>query len=306
MNIFQEVKERLTMKDVVELYGFTVNRSGFCSCPFHNEKTPSMKIYEKGFKCFGCDEGGDLIYFVQKYFDMSPVDACKKLNRDFDLYIDEHAKADKSEYSEYIQMKQRRDTLRDKENCALNIVSDYIGILNGYKVDYKPINEDVMPDKRFMEYLSNYENTLQLYNNLSEAVSLPFEEKERYYAKIEKTIVNILDKVQAADNAKRHRCYTYDIGQIIGNMTYRAITDKVYIKYTNADAPKIAKAFEKSGIKFSGRVYDQLTTFTVNGKDLQRARDISDWISRDSIENAPVPQRSTPKVKRSVGMDRDM
>ena len=131
MNIFQEVKEHLTMKDVVELYGFTVNRSGFCSCPLHNEKTPSMKIYEKGFKCFGCGEGGDLIYFVQKYFDMSPVDACKKLNSDFKLYIDEHARTDKPKYSEYIQMKQRNDTLKDKENCALNIVSDYLSNIIG-------------------------------------------------------------------------------------------------------------------------------------------------------------------------------
>lgn len=304
MIVFQELKERLTMKDVVELYGFNVNRNGFCSCPFHNEKTPSMKIYEKGFKCFGCGEGGDVIYFVQKYFDLSSlVEASKKLNTDFKLYLDEHATVNNSEY---IQMKQRKETLRDKENCALNIVSDYINILNGYKADYKPINENVMPDKRFMEYLSNYENTLELYDSLSNAVSLPFEEKERYYADMEKTIVNVLEKVQAADNAKRHSCYTYDVGQIIGNMTYRAITDKVYIKYANADAPKIAKAFEKSGIKFSGRVYDQLTTFTVNGKDLQRVRDISDWINSKSFEKTPIAQRSTPKVKRSVGMDRDM
>ena len=305
MNIFQEVKERLTMKDVVELYGFTVNRSGFCSCPFHNEETPSMKIYEKGFKCFGCGEGGDMIKFVEKLFELSPIDACRKLNDDFKLGIDSGPRS-KSEISQYIRMKQRKDRLKEKENCALNIVSDYINILNGYKIDFKPTDENVIPDKRFMEYLSNYENTLELYDSLSNAVSLPFEEKERYYADMEKTIVGVLDKVQAADNAKRHRCYTYDVGQIIGNMTYRAITDKVYIKYANADAPKIAKAFERSGIKFSGRVYEQLTTFTISGKDLQRVRDISDWISRESIANTPVPKRSTPKVKRSVGMDRDM
>ena len=81
MNIFQEVKERLTMKDVVELYGFTVNRSGFCSCPFHNEKTPSMKIYDKGVKCFGCGEGGDFTLSDHPALLFEPPSACNKLFR---------------------------------------------------------------------------------------------------------------------------------------------------------------------------------------------------------------------------------
>ena len=37
-------------------------------CPFHREKTPSFNVNsELGFyKCFGCDEGGDVFEFVQR------------------------------------------------------------------------------------------------------------------------------------------------------------------------------------------------------------------------------------------------
>jgi hypothetical protein len=39
------------------------------NCPFHKEKTGSLRIYEKTntFYCFGCHEKGDTIAFVMKY-----------------------------------------------------------------------------------------------------------------------------------------------------------------------------------------------------------------------------------------------
>lgn len=62
----EEVKEKYSMKDVVEQYGFKLNRAGFISCPFHTgDRSPSMKIYPKDFHCHACGANGDIFTFVQ-------------------------------------------------------------------------------------------------------------------------------------------------------------------------------------------------------------------------------------------------
>lgn len=62
----EEIKQQNSMRDVVVRYGIEVNRSGFCRCPFHSERTASMKIYRDSFYCFGCHAGGDIFAFIQK------------------------------------------------------------------------------------------------------------------------------------------------------------------------------------------------------------------------------------------------
>ena len=60
-----EIKSLYTMRDVLNMYGITVNRSGFAHCPFHEgDREPSMKVYDKDFHCFGCGAHGDIFSFV--------------------------------------------------------------------------------------------------------------------------------------------------------------------------------------------------------------------------------------------------
>ena len=60
-DIFADVKSLLEMKSAVEYYGVQVNSRGFALCPFHAEKTPSFKVYDSSFHCFGCGAGGTVI-----------------------------------------------------------------------------------------------------------------------------------------------------------------------------------------------------------------------------------------------------
>ena len=83
----QTIKDRLTMREVLERYGYTADRKGFICCPFHNEKTPSMRIYENDYHCLGCREHGDVITFVQKLFGLSFQDTLRKIDADFGLNI---------------------------------------------------------------------------------------------------------------------------------------------------------------------------------------------------------------------------
>ena len=67
MTLFETVKQSVTTRQAAECYGLPVNRFGKTRCPFHNDRTPSMKV-DKRFHCFGCGADGDVIDFVCDYY----------------------------------------------------------------------------------------------------------------------------------------------------------------------------------------------------------------------------------------------
>ena len=79
MNIFQEMKERVTARQVAERYGLKVSRNGMARCPFHNDKHPRMKI-DQNYYCFACGEKGDAVNYVAVLFGLSQLEAAKKIN----------------------------------------------------------------------------------------------------------------------------------------------------------------------------------------------------------------------------------
>ena len=79
MNLFESVKAAVTVRQAAEHYGLEVNRGNMVCCPFHADRTPSMKLNEDYFYCFGCGAHGDVIDLVAKLFNLSSYDAAKKL-----------------------------------------------------------------------------------------------------------------------------------------------------------------------------------------------------------------------------------
>src|SRR5437016_5295418 len=68
-SIIETIKAKV---DVVEEIGLVValQKSGKSFkglCPFHNERTPSFYVFGESqtWRCFGCNEGGDVFTFVQ-------------------------------------------------------------------------------------------------------------------------------------------------------------------------------------------------------------------------------------------------
>lgn len=82
MDLFRYINERVTARQAVEYYGITVDGHGFCRCPFHNDRHPSMKADRK-FHCFGCGAHGDAIDFVSRFFGLSLKEAALKIIDDF-------------------------------------------------------------------------------------------------------------------------------------------------------------------------------------------------------------------------------
>ncbi len=83
MSIFNIAKENVNLIDTARKYGMTVEKGNFTSCIFHDERTPSMKLYDDHFYCFGCCKAGDVITLLAQYYGISQFESAKMLIDDF-------------------------------------------------------------------------------------------------------------------------------------------------------------------------------------------------------------------------------
>lgn len=86
-DIFSRIVESVPMATVAERYGFDVNRAGDMLCPFHSDTHPSLHVYpdSRGWWCFVCNEGGDVIDFVKKLYHINAQQAAIRIDNDFHL-----------------------------------------------------------------------------------------------------------------------------------------------------------------------------------------------------------------------------
>ncbi|MDR0325016.1 MAG: hypothetical protein LBI19_02835 [Oscillospiraceae bacterium] len=84
-DIFTEIRTRVPLAKVFALYGLHPNRARYIGCPFHAEKTGSLKVYADHWFCFGCHAKGDAVTLVSRMDGLSPIDAARKLDRAFSL-----------------------------------------------------------------------------------------------------------------------------------------------------------------------------------------------------------------------------
>ncbi|GHU54736.1 hypothetical protein FACS1894132_09830 [Clostridia bacterium] len=82
--IINEIKA-LDIKKFVEYNGLKIRPGNFIVCPFHVEKSASLKLYEHSFYCFGCGCGGDIINFAMKLNGTDFKETVEKLKEDFYL-----------------------------------------------------------------------------------------------------------------------------------------------------------------------------------------------------------------------------
>ena len=147
MTLFELVKQNICVPDAAEHYGLQVNRNGMCSCPFHEDRHPSMKLNERYFYCFGCGATGDVIDLVARLFDLSSYEAAQKLAQDFGIGPDKPPAA-------AVLPKPERPLLtayRQEEVRCLRVLCDYLHLLESWKVQYAPKTLEDVLDDRFVE-----------------------------------------------------------------------------------------------------------------------------------------------------------
>lgn len=100
INIAQTVKDRLTCQEFFRGVGVHVDRCGKVKCPFHGEKTASLKVYEdprRGWHCFGCGAGGSVIDLAMLWYGTNYQDTVRRLNDEFSLGLPLGQKLSRSE-----------------------------------------------------------------------------------------------------------------------------------------------------------------------------------------------------------------
>lgn len=150
MNVFEAVKQSVTTRQAAEYYCLPVNRSGMISCPFHNDRTPSLKV-DKRFHCFGCGADGDVIDFVAKRYGLDAKKAAEKLAEDFQIPYEHSAGMPKGKPP--AQQKTKEQRYRELEQKYFRVLSDYFHLLRQWEEIYAPKPEDETWHPLFVEAL---------------------------------------------------------------------------------------------------------------------------------------------------------
>ena len=96
-SLIEAIKAKI---DVAEEVGLVValRKSGKSFqglCPFHNERTPSFYVFPESqtWRCFGCNEGGDVFTFVEKQQGLDFRDALYYLAEKAGVAVEDYGSA---------------------------------------------------------------------------------------------------------------------------------------------------------------------------------------------------------------------
>ena len=156
MNQFEAVKAVVTPRMAAERYGLPVRQGNMICCPFHDDRTPSMKLNEDYFYCFGCGSHGDVIALTAQLFDLPPAEAAKKLAADFGI----------TEQKPSVLAKLKRSKSQaELESRSFRVLGDYLQILRDWKAHCAPQSPEDTIDPRYAEachMLERIENMLNI------------------------------------------------------------------------------------------------------------------------------------------------
>ena len=142
MNLFDTVKAAVTPRMAAERYGLPIQQGSMTRCPFHADRTPSMKLNEVYFYCFGCGASGDVIDPAAKLFGLSGYEAAKKLAADFGIA---------EQKPSILARLQRGKTQAETERESFRVLQDYLRILQDWKENCAPQSPVDAIDPRYAE-----------------------------------------------------------------------------------------------------------------------------------------------------------
>lgn len=187
-NIFDEIRNRVSIEDVAKFYGLNMSHSGMACCPFHDDRTPSLKVYDDHFYCFGCGATGDCTGFTAKLFGLTQIQAAKKISYDFGLRL----------FKDGIAVPINR-IVKSENKCRMwlkeaeQTITEYLFLLNRWRKVYAPKNQTEELHPLFVECLHKTDYMEYLYDLITRGTP---EEKKELFDLSQEEIEQIKERVE--------------------------------------------------------------------------------------------------------------
>ena len=104
-SLINEIKAKNDIVDVIGSY-ISLNEKNKGLCPFHDDHSPSFSVHAEKqiYKCFSCGESGNVITFVQKYNNISFLEALKLLADRVGIKLDISSPKKNTAYEKYYEI----------------------------------------------------------------------------------------------------------------------------------------------------------------------------------------------------------
>ena len=223
-NVFETVKQSVTVLEAAERYGIEVKRGGMACCPFHDDKNPSMKLNEEYFYCFGCGATGDVIDLTARLYNLCPKEAAEKLAQDFGLIYDSQAPPRRN----YVRQKTEEQKFQENRDHAFRVLADYFHLLRKWEAGYTPKTPEEPMHPRFLEAVQQKDYIGYLLDSFLEDSP---EEQKLWIAEHQSTIANLERRVNIMADKPTNRERLQEITAGIEQGIKELFESEKYMRY---------------------------------------------------------------------------
>ena len=223
-NVFETVKQFVTVREAAERYGIEVKRGGMACCPFHDDKNPSMKLNEEYFYCFGCGATGDVIDLTARLYNLSPKEAAEKLAQDFGLIYDSQAPPRRR----YVRQKTEAQKFQENRDHAFRVLADYFHLLRKWEAGYTPKTPEEPMHPCFLEAVQQKDYIGYLLDSFLEDSP---EEQKLWIAEHQSTIANLERRVNIMADKPTNRERLQEITAGIEQGIKELFESEKYMRY---------------------------------------------------------------------------
>lgn len=158
--MINKIKSTIHITELITKFGLEPNRAGYISCPAHDDKTPSLKLYPDSntWWCFSCNSGSSVIdiYMLITGTDFST--AVTELGAEYGLTPDSVKKPNPSRYWKK-QRESKSDEMKQELNSLYREYWEITKFINNYDHNLTTVSYDIW---NLVDYQSDLRNKINI------------------------------------------------------------------------------------------------------------------------------------------------